>query len=61
MQFQINETCPRCRKPVTVATVEPHPSRPAVALHSFECVDCGPVITKSVSLQTDKSIPGRAA
>jgi hypothetical protein len=27
MQFQIRETCPRCRKPVTVATVELHPTR----------------------------------
>ena len=61
MQFQINETCPRCRKPLTVATVEPHPNRPDVALHSFHCVDCGPVMTKSVSLQADKSFPGRAA
>jgi hypothetical protein len=42
MQFQISETCPRCGKPVSVATVEAHPTRTDIALYSFECLDCGP-------------------
>jgi hypothetical protein len=40
MQFQVNETCPRCGKPVSLAIVEPHPTRTDIALHSYECMDC---------------------
>jgi hypothetical protein len=57
MQFQVSEICPRCRKPVTLAIVEPHPTRTDVALHSLECADCGPVGTRAVSLRADRSPP----
>jgi hypothetical protein len=53
MLFPIDETCPRCRKPIKLATIEPHPSIPHTALHSFECVGCGSVMTKSVSIGPD--------
>jgi hypothetical protein len=37
MQFHVSETCPRCRKPVSVAIVERHPTRSDLALHNYEC------------------------
>ena len=57
MLFQVRETCPRCSKPVSLAVVEPHPIRTDMALHSFECMDCGPVRTTAVSLRADRSPP----
>jgi uncharacterized Zn finger protein len=57
MLFQVRATCPRCGKPVTLAVVEAHPTRTDIALHSFECMDCGAVRTKAVSLRADKSPP----
>jgi hypothetical protein len=55
MQFHVSEICPQCKKPVSVATVEPHPTRSDMALHNYECVDCGAVRTKLIRLQLDKS------
>jgi hypothetical protein len=42
---------------VSVAVVERHPTRPDMALHNYECADCGPVKTTIVSLRADKSPP----
>jgi hypothetical protein len=44
------EICPRCRKPLMQGVVEAHPSRRDLALHNFQCADCGPVKTKIISL-----------
>ena len=52
LQFQINEMCPKCHKPnVRLATIEPHPTRDDIALHNFNCVTCGMVKTKVISLR----------
>jgi hypothetical protein len=40
------EICPRCRKPLMQGVVEAHPSRRDLALHNFQCADCGPVRTR---------------
>jgi hypothetical protein len=40
------EICPRCRKPLMQGVVEAHPSRRDLALHNFQCADCGPVKTR---------------
>jgi transposase-like protein len=62
MQFQISEAyCPRCRKPVTIATIEPHPTRADIAHHNYQCEDCGPVLTRAVSLKAGKSLPSQTA
>jgi hypothetical protein len=42
----IDDTCPKCRKPVKLAVIEPHPTRRDLSLHNFECADCGFVRTK---------------
>jgi hypothetical protein len=44
------EICPKCRKALMQGVVEAHPSRRDLALHNFQCADCGPVKTKVISL-----------
>jgi hypothetical protein len=39
----IDDTCPRCRKPVKLAVIEPHPSDRNLAVHNYHCADCGSV------------------
>jgi hypothetical protein len=56
MQFQIRDTfCPMCHQPVSIATIEKHPTRPDVVLQNYQCVDCGPVMTKLISLREARS------
>jgi uncharacterized Zn finger protein len=55
MHFQIRQPCPRCGKPVSIAIVERHPTRTDIALFSFECMDCGSVRMKALSLCANKS------
>jgi hypothetical protein len=33
------------------AIIEPHPTRPDLALQNFECADCGPIKTRILSLK----------
>ena len=47
----VSETCPRCRKPITQAEIEPHPHRADYALQNFQCADCGIVKTKIYALK----------
>jgi len=42
------EACPICGKETTLAGVEPHPTHPETELHTYRCVDCGPVKTRSI-------------
>jgi hypothetical protein len=44
----MNDTCPKCRKPIKPTTVTPHPTRRDLAIHTFACTDCGPVKTKTL-------------
>jgi hypothetical protein len=39
----MNDTCPKCRKPIKLAAIEPHPISGDLAVHKFECGACGPV------------------
>ena len=51
IDFQIKEICPRChRQTMLRARIEPHPTRNDIAIHTFHCVDCGPVKTVTVDL-----------
>jgi endogenous inhibitor of DNA gyrase (YacG/DUF329 family) len=36
-----NDTCPKCRKPVKLASVDPHPTNRELAMHEFKCANCG--------------------
>jgi uncharacterized Zn finger protein len=42
------EACPICGKETNLAGVEPHPTHPETELHTYRCVDCGPVKTTSI-------------
>jgi hypothetical protein len=60
----INDTCPKCRKPIELSYIEAHPSRDDIAVHNFVCGDCGTVKTKIISLRSDNTpvegaVPGR--
>jgi hypothetical protein len=48
MSFDLfmDDTCPKCRKPIEIAAVEQHPTRGDLAVHKFECAGCGDVKTK---------------
>jgi len=46
----VDDTCPICRNSVMQSVIEPHPTRRDLALHKFECVDCGPVRTETIVL-----------
>jgi hypothetical protein len=32
----MNDTCPKCRKPLKVVAVDPHPINRELAVHKFE-------------------------
>jgi hypothetical protein len=44
----MNDTCPRCRKPIRLTIIEQHPTRADLSVHKFECADCGGVTTKTL-------------
>ena len=48
MSFDLymNDTCPRCCKPIERAVVEQHPTRRDLSVHKFKCADCGIVKSK---------------
>jgi hypothetical protein len=41
----LHARCPKCRKPVRLMLIEPHPKWDDVAYHVFGCARCGPVLT----------------
>jgi hypothetical protein len=57
----IDDICPRCRNPINLSLIEPHPTRTDLALHNFECADCGVVKTKIYSLKPNARRPKLAA
>ena len=57
----VDDTCPKCRKPVRLAVIDLHPNRPDLAIHNFLCVDCGPVEAKVYSLKPGAPAPELAA
>ena len=48
MSFDLfmDDTCAKCRKPITLAAIEPHPTRRDLAVHKFQCANCGSTQTK---------------
>jgi hypothetical protein len=51
MNLAINDACPKCRKPVRFAVIELHPIRSDLAIYNYQCVDCGPVRARIISLK----------
>ena len=48
VQDIVRNACPICGKEITLAAIEPHPTHSERELHTYRCVDCGPVKTTSV-------------
>ena len=61
MTLYTNEPYPRCGKTIRQTTIDLHPTRAGLAIHNFECVDCGLVKSKVYSLEPGKSPPELAA
>jgi hypothetical protein len=57
----IDNICPKCQQPVMLTIIELHPTQPDLAIHNFQCTDCGLVKGKIVSLKPGKPSPGLAA
>jgi len=57
IDLSMNDTCPKCRKPMKPTTVTPHPTRRDLAIHSFACADCGPIKIKILFLKPDPPSP----
>jgi uncharacterized Zn finger protein len=53
VQNIVRDACPICGKETTLAVIEPHPTHPERELHTYRCVDCGPVKTSSVRPHSD--------
>jgi hypothetical protein len=53
----MNDTCPKCRKPIRETTVTPHPTSRDLAIHNFECADCGLVKSRILLLRPGESVP----
>lgn len=50
----VDETCPKCRKPIKQSFVELHPSNSNLAIQNFQCADCGTVKSRLYSLQLER-------
>ena len=48
VQNLVRNPRPVCGNETTLAVIEPHPTHPGTELHTYQCVDCGPVKTTSV-------------
>jgi uncharacterized Zn finger protein len=42
----MNDTCPKCRKPMSHSAVKPYRTSRKLAVHKFKCTSCGHVTTK---------------
>jgi len=51
MQFQTDETCPKCQKRVMVANTDLHPTDRDIAVRSSRCTDCGSVSNHAMSIR----------
>jgi len=56
----IDDTCPKCLKPIKLSYIEPHSTHRDIAIQNFACGDCGTVKTKIISLRPSKPQPTAA-
>ena len=54
----VDDTCPKCRKTIMQSYIEPHQTRPDLALHKLDCVECGPVSMEIISLTRVRTARG---
>ncbi len=63
MSFDLfmNDTCPKCRRPIKLAVIEPHAINSDLAVHKFKCSNCGLVTTKTLLRKESKVSSNLAA
>jgi hypothetical protein len=54
VQNIVENACPISGKETTLAAIEPHPAHPEIELHTYRCVDCGPIKTTSVRVRAGR-------
>jgi hypothetical protein len=57
LTLYFNDDCPKCRRPIMHAMIDPHPTDRDLALQKFHCAGCGPIKVKSISLKSGKPPP----
>jgi hypothetical protein len=57
----MNDTCPKCRKPLEPAIIVSHPTRHGFAVRRCECSNCGVVQTKILFRKLSKPVPDEVA
>jgi len=55
LTFVVDETCPKCCKPVRLAVIELHPGRRDLAVHNYKCANCGPVRARIVPVTSPQA------
>jgi RNase P subunit RPR2 len=61
MQFPVRDTrCPRCHKAIAATTIERYRTREEQVHYNYQCPDCGPVLTKIISLRADTPTQAKA-
>jgi C4-type Zn-finger protein len=51
LNFDVNDTCPKCGSTIRLAVIYLHPTDRDAAIHSLKCADCGYEKTKLLSLR----------
>jgi C4-type Zn-finger protein len=51
LNFDVNDTCPKCGSTIRRAVIYLHPTDRDAAIHSLKCADCGYEKTKLLSLR----------
>jgi hypothetical protein len=57
VELFMNDPCPKCHRPLRQTTVTPHPTSRDLAIHNFECADCGLVKSRILLVKPGESIP----
>jgi len=57
----MNDTCQKCRKPLMPAIIEPHQTRRSLAVHKWECPNCGATQTKILFRKSVRALPNERA
>ena len=61
MSFDLfmNDTCPKCRRPIKLAVIETHAINSDLAVHKFKCSNCG--LTTKTLLRKESKVSSNLA
>ena len=52
---------PEVPQAIKLSVIEAHPASRHLAIHNYQCIDCGPVLAKVISLKQDEPSQRTAA